>query len=56
MLELLCLAVNRKGDTVRVVEHGIIFNRRKHGESKLTARVAAEYLQMLLALRRNRQA
>ena len=56
MLELLYLAVNRKGSAVRVVEHGILFNRRKHGESKLTARVITQYLQMLLTLRRNRQA
>lgn len=56
MLELLHLAVNRKGSAIRVVEHGIIFNRRRHGTSKLSARVITQYLQMLLELRRNRQA
>ncbi len=54
MLELLYLATHRTHGTVRVVEHGIIFNRRVFGESKLSTRVIIQYLQMLLDLRKRK--
>lgn len=53
MLELLFLLSQKGG--YRIAEYGITFGKRIHGESKLSARVIVEYLQMLSALRRNRQ-
>lgn len=55
MLELLYLLTTAP-EPCRVVEHGITFGLREHGKSKLSARVMLDYLRMLFALRRSRQA
>ena len=50
MLEILYLLTRRGG--YRVTEYGITFGKRLHGRSKLSAKVMAQYLKMLLELRR----
>ena len=55
MLELLYL-LTRSPKPCLVVEHGITFGLREHGESKLSAKVMLDYLRMLRALRRSKQA
>lgn len=55
MLELLYLLTHSPEPCI-VVEHGITFGLREHGQSKLSARVMLDYLRMLLALRRSKQA
>ncbi len=52
MLELLYLLTHDPGKRWRIVEYGITFGKRIHGESKLSLRVITQYLKMLLALRR----
>ena len=55
MLELLYLLTNSP-EPCLVVEHGITFGLREHGQSKLSAGVMLDYLRMLWALRRSKQA
>ncbi len=55
MLELLYL-LTHSPEPCRVVEHGITFGLREHGQSKLSARVMIDYVRMLFALRRSKQA
>lgn len=55
MLELLYL-LTHSPEPCHVVEHGITFGLREHGESKLSAKVMLDYLRMLRALRRSKQA
>jgi len=55
MLELLYL-LTHSPEPCLVVEHGITFGPREHGQSKLSAGVMLDYLRMLWALRRSKQA
>ncbi|MPN25605.1 hypothetical protein SDC9_173017 [bioreactor metagenome] len=55
MLELLYL-LTHSPEPCRVVEHGITFGLREHGQSKLSTRVMFDYLRMLRELRRSKQA
>lgn len=53
MLELFYAISKTDGDNANFAEKGIIFNNRRHGQSKLSAKVIIQFIKSLFQMRKN---